>query len=103
MKTDEQVLLLDNLQSLLENQIAMARRSNFRHVEALAERANAVVEKIVETKTFDHPEFDTQRKHIVKLYKKVQLILAAEKDSVGRQMKKVGNVRKTLRAYRNSG
>jgi len=100
---DEKTHLIDKLQDLLEKQIEMARRSNLRRVEALAEQADSVVEKIVKTKTFDQPEFDGQRKHMVKLYKKLQLILAAGKDSVGRQLRQVGNIRKTLKAYRNNG
>ena len=103
MKADEQTHLLDNLQSLLEKQIEMARRSDFRCVEALAEQADSIVEKIVNIKTFEQPEFDGQREHLTKLYKKLELILAAGKDSVGKQLKQVGNVRKTLKAYRNNG
>ena len=102
MSTDKEISMLDELQSLLEKQIEMARRSNLRRVEALAEQADSVVEKIVKTKTFDQPEFDAQRKHMVKLYKKLQLILAAGKDSVSRQLRQVGNVRKTLKAYRDN-
>ncbi len=103
MKADEQMRLLDNLQSLLEKQIEMARRSNLRRVEALAEQADSVVEQIVKTKTFDQPEFDGRREHLTKLYKKLQLILAAGKASVEGQLRQVGNVRKTLHAYRNNG
>ena len=103
MKADEQMRLLDNLQSLLEKQIEMARRSNFRRVEALAEQANSVVEKIVKIKAFEQPGFDGQREHLTKLYEKLELILAAGKDSVGKQLRQVGNVRKTLSAYRNNG
>ena len=103
MSNHKQISMLDELQSLLEKQIEMARRSNLRRVEALAEQTDSVVEKIVKTKTFDQPEFDAQRKHMVKLYKKLQLILAAGKDSVSRQLRQVGNVRKTLKAYRDNG
>jgi hypothetical protein len=102
VKADEQMCLLDNLQSLLEKQIEMARRSNFRRVEALAEQADSIVEKIVKIKAFEQPEFDGRRKHLTKLYEKLQLILAVGKDSVGRQLRQVGNVRKTLHAYRNN-
>ena len=102
MSTDKQISMLDELQSLLEKQIEMARRSNLRCVEALAEQADSIVEKIVKAKTFDQPEFDGQRIHMVKLYKKLQLILAAGKDSVSRQLSQVGNVRKTLKAYRDN-
>ena len=102
MNADEQTHLLDNLQSLLETQIEMARKGNLRRVEALAEQADSVVEKIVKTKTFDQPGSDGRREHLTKLYKKLELILAAGKDSVGRQLRQVGNVRKTLHAYRNN-
>ena len=103
MKADEQMRLLDNLQSLLEKQIETARKGDFRRVEILVEQACPVVEKIVRTKAFERPEFECQRVHLGKLYKKLELMLAAGKDSVARQMKQVGNVRKTLKAYRNNG
>ena len=103
MNTDEQRRLLDNLRCLLEKQIEMARRSNFRRVEALAEQAGSIVEKIVKTKAFEQHEFDGERVHLAELYKKLELILAAGKDSVGRQLRQVGSGRKTLQAYRNSG
>ena len=103
MNADEHLHLLDNLQSLLEKQTKTARRGDFRRVEALAEQAGSVVEKIVKIKPFAQPEFDGRRKHLVKLYKKLELILAAGKDSAGKQLRQVGNVRKTLKAYRNNG
>lgn len=103
MKTDEQKHLLDNLQSLLEKQIEMARKGNYRHVELLAEQAGSAVEKIAKIKSFGRPEFDDRRKHLLELYKKLELMLEAEKASVERQQKQVDNVRKILKAYRNSG
>lgn len=102
MKTEEQTHLLDDLQSLLENQIEMARKSNFRRVEALAEQADSVVKEIVKTNAFEQPGADFQREHLTKLYQKLELILTAGKDSVGKQLQKIGNVRKTIRAYRNN-
>jgi hypothetical protein len=103
VNTDEQTHLLDNLQSLLEKQIEMARKGNFRRVEALAEQAGSIVEKIVKIKPFGQPEFDGRRKHLSKLYKKLELMLAAGKDSVAKQLRQAGNARKTLKAYRNNG
>lgn len=102
MNTDEQMHLLDNLQSLLEKQIEMARRSNFRCVEALTEQANSVVEKIVKTKAFEQPGSEGWREHLTKLYEKLELILAAGKDSVGKQLRQVGSGRKTLHVYHNN-
>jgi len=99
VNTDEQMRLLDNLQSLLEKQIEMVRRSNFRSVEALAEQADSIVEEIVKTKAFEQPDFDSKREHLTKLYKKLELMLASGKDSVGRQLNQVSSVRKTIHAY----
>ncbi len=103
MKADEQMRLLDDLQSLLEKQIEMARRSSFRRVEALAEQADSVVEKIVKTKAFEQPGLDGRRELLTKLYKRLELMLAAGKNSVGKQLRQVGNVRKTIHAYHNNG
>jgi len=102
MNADEQKRLLDNLQSLLEKQIELARGSKFRRVEVLAEQAGFIVEEIVKTKAFEHPEFECQRLHLAELYKKLKLILEAGKDSIGKQVRQVGNVRKTLKAYCNN-
>jgi hypothetical protein len=103
VNTEEQTLLLDNLQSLLEKQIEMARRSDFRCVEMLAEQANCIVEEIAKAKCFEKPEFDGRREHLTKLYKKLELMLTCGKDSVGSQLRQVDNVRKTLDVYHNKG
>lgn len=103
MKTLEQTLLLDDLQGLLEEQIEVALRSDFRRVEELAERAGLTVEKIVKKKCFGNPEFDDQRRHLIKLYKKLEMMLVCSKDLVSRELQQVGNVRKTFQAYHNKG
>ncbi len=103
MNTDEQVSLLDDLQGLLEKQIETARRGNLRRVEALAAQADSIVARIVQTRVFEQPEFDGRREHLTKLYKKLELMLAAGKDAVSRQLRRVGSGRKTLQAYRKYG
>lgn len=103
MNTDEQSCMLDDLQSLLENQIERARRSDLRRVEALAEQADSIVARIVKTKALEQPEFDGRREHLTRLYKKLELILATGKEAVGKQLRQVGSGRRTLQAYRNSG
>jgi hypothetical protein len=102
VKKEEQKQLYDNLQSLLEKQIELARKGDYRHVEILAEQAAPAIEKIVKIKPSDQPEFDDRRKHLIKLYEKLELMLEVEKVSVGRQQRQVDNVRKLLTAYRNS-
>jgi hypothetical protein len=100
---DEQMRLLDDLQGLLEKQMEMVRRGNLRRVEALAEQANSIVARIVQTRMLEHPEFDGRRENLTKLYKKLELMLATGKDAVNRQIRRVGSGRKTLQAYRKYG
>lgn len=103
MNEDGQMRLLNDLQGLLEKQIEMARRGNLRRVEALAEQADSIVARIVQARVFEQPEFDGRREHLAKLYKKLELMLAAGKDAVNRQLRRVGSGRKTLQAYRKYG
>ena len=103
MNTEEQALLLDNLQSLLEKQIEMARRSDFRCVESLAGQAGLCIEKIAETKCLERPEFVERREHLTQLYRKLELMLTGSKDSIAGELRQVGNVRKTLAVYHNKG
>lgn len=100
VNNDEQMRLLDDLQGLLEKQIEMTRRGNLRRVEALAEQADAIVARIVQTRVLQQPEFDGRREHLTKLYKKLELMLTAGKNAVSRQLRRIGSGRKTLQAYR---
>ena len=101
-KDEKTLLLLDNLQNLLENQIQMARKSNFRRVEELAMQADSIVARIIGTTTFERSEFDTVRNNISSLYKRLELILITGEDSVKKQLRQVSDGRKTLQAYGDS-
>ena len=100
MNMDSQAHLLDNLQKLLEKQIQMVRRSNLRRVEALAEQAESVVEKITAAKTSEPDELNNRRENLIKLYKKLELMLTARKDCFRSQLQQIAEGRKTLKAYR---
>jgi len=102
MSTDKQIHLLDGLQSLLEKQIELARRSNFRKVEALAEQAGSIIGEIVRTKVLEQAEFRQQGKHLAKLYRQLTLMLAAEKEHLSGQLQRVSKGKKILEAYRNN-
>jgi hypothetical protein len=102
VNTDKHKLLLDNLQSLLEKQIEMARKGNYSHIELLSEQAGSAIEELAKIDSSDSPDFENRRKHLLKLYEKLELMLAAEQNSVKDQQKQVDNVRKILSAYRNS-
>jgi hypothetical protein len=101
VNTEEQTLLLDNLQSLLEKQIEMARRSDFHRVEELVGQAEIIVGKIARMKCFGRAQFDSRCEQLTKLYKKLELMLTVDRDSIADQLQQVGNVRKTLDVYHN--
>ena len=100
--SDKQIHLLDDLQSLLEKQIEMARKSNFRSVEVLAEQADSIVDEIVRTRAFKQAEFNNRRECLAKLYKGLELMLAAEKYHLDKQLQRISEGKKTLRAYRGN-
>ena len=97
---NEQAHLLERLQSLLEKQIELARRGDFRTSEALTEQSDSVVEELVRTKAFEQTGFDEQRARVAKLYRELVLMVAAEKDRLGKQVQQISQGRKTLKVYR---
>ena len=103
MSPDKQVYLLDDLQSLLQKQIELARQNNISNVEALSKQAGCLVEKIAQTRSCELAELKNRQKCLVKLYKKLLLIIAAKKEHIGRQLRQISNGRKTLEAYSHNG
>lgn len=90
------------LESLLEKQIQLARRDRYRDVEAFAEKTSSLLKEITENKPADTPDFRQKYNHILQLYKELELILSAEKQSVRQRQQKAGNVRKTMEVYRSN-
>ena len=100
---NEHLRLLDELQHLLNRQIESVRKGDFRTSEALAGKLNAIVDELVRTKVLEQAEFRGQFERLAKTYRQVTLMVAAEKGRLGKQLKQVGQARKTLRAYRGFG
>ena len=92
--------LLDRLQSLLERQIELVRRGEYRTSEALTEQSDLVVDELLRTKAFEQTQLDEQREHLAKLYRELTLMVAAEKDRFGKQLQQISQGRKTLKLYR---
>lgn len=103
MSTVRQIHLLDDLQSLLEKQIVMVRRSDFRNYETLTEQANSIVDKLVRTKAFGQTKFNKQRERLAELYKQLILMVTVQKDNVDKQLRQINEGKKTLRAYHGNG
>jgi len=92
--------LLDELQSLLKRQIELARKSDYRACELLAEKAGLLVEHLKSAKAPEKGDLRKQFERTTKLYREAILIVAAEKERLGRQLGQVNQGRKTLKAYR---
>ncbi len=100
---NEHLRLLDELQHLLNRQKELVRKGDFRTSEALTGKSNAIIDELVKTKVLEQAEFRGQLERLAKTYRQVTLMVAAEKDRLGKQLKQVGQARKTLRAYRSFG
>jgi len=102
VNTDDQMRLLEDLRRLLEDQLSMARTGNYRRLEALTQRAAPIVEDLRKSSAFENHLFKAQCQQINKLYKKLQLAVAGEKNSIETQQRQTADSRKTLRVYLNS-
>jgi vacuolar-type H+-ATPase subunit H len=102
MNATEQINF-DSLEQLLQKQIEMAETGNYKAVEKFAIEADCEIKKILTNKPTQIPDFENKRKNILKMYKKLELMLSAEKENVKGQQKTVDNVRKTLSAYQTNG
>ena len=100
--TEKQRLTVDALESLLEEQIRLARKDRIREVEKLSERAGALVEDIAKTGISGQPEFKDKCEHIAELYRKLTLILTAHKEQTGQRIRRIDGGKKTLEKYRSN-
>ena len=92
--------LLNRLQSLLERQIELVRRGDFRTSELLTEQSDLVVDELLRTKAFEQTQLEEQRERLAKSYRELTLMVAAEKDHLGKQLQQISQGRKTLKLYR---
>ena len=99
MNADNQTRLLEDLRCLLEEQVVMARKGNYRRLEALTLQAAPIVEDLRKSLAFENPAFKPQCQQINKLYKKLELAIAGEKNSIEAQQRQTTDSRKTLRVY----
>lgn len=99
--TEQPDALLDRLEAILDTQIEMARKSNFRETERLAEKTQVIITEIAESALSQQPYFKSRCSEIVDRYEKLRLILTTNKESVKKQLGKVGKGKKTMQAYRH--
>ncbi|MHC4352975.1 MAG: hypothetical protein ACYSTZ_13010 [Planctomycetota bacterium] len=96
----ECIRLLDELERLLNDQIAMARKRNFDVFEELVEKSGGIVDELGRLGVCESSELKERFERLVKSYRTVVLSAAVEKDSLEKQLKQISQGRKTLRMYR---
>ena len=90
---------LDELQNLLDRQIKYVRKGNYTASEATAEKTGKLIDKLNQ---FDVSAFTEIRERFARLvisYQTVILGTAGEKERIEKQLRQIGQVRKTLRTY----
>ena len=92
--------LLNELQSLLNEQIKLVRKGDFSTSETLTEGTGRLVNELGQTGVSEHPEFAERLERLVRSYQTVIFAVAAEKDRLEKQLQQISQGRKTLRTYR---
>ena len=102
MSTDEQIHLLDDLQSLLEEQIKLTRQGNISGVEVLSRQADSLVKEIAQTRILELPGFEDQQQRLRRLYDSLCLAITARKSGIAEELSRLRRGRKTVEIYRNN-
>ncbi len=99
-QTESVEVLLDNLQQRLQTQIDKVRINDYRSLEAALQETGSAITEISENKLFQQPQCRQRLAEISKLYRQLTLSVAVGKDTVEKQLQKIGRGKKTVQAYR---
>jgi len=99
---DGQIHLLNELQSLLEKQIELARKGKINEIEVLSKQAGSLVGEIARSVVFESAEFRSRREQLRKLYQNLCLALAAQQAETAEKLSQVRRGKKTIEVYRNN-
>ena len=94
--------LLDQLQGLLEQEIACVRRGHAEGLGLLGRKTEPLVQEIVRAGFLQLPEFADRRAHLRQLYGSLSLMMTARKAEIGGELASLRKGRKMLRTYRNT-
>ena len=99
---DKEKQLLNELQSLLEKQIELARQGNINGIEVLSKQASSLVREIARPGVLESSEFKSQREQLQKLYYDLCLVLTAQQAETTEELSRVRKGKKTIAAYRSN-
>lgn len=100
--TDDVLIALGELESLLARQTELARQGQDRDVETLAEQASDLVEHMSSLGMFESAEFADRRDDFERLYANLCLGLGAEREKTAEQLSQVRKGMKTVSTYRRN-
>ncbi len=100
---NEQVRLLDELRRLLNKQMALVRKGDFRASEALTDQSGKIVDELGRTSVSEPLESRERFEQLTELYRQIVLMVEVEKDRLERRLQQVGQAGKTLKAYHGRG
>jgi len=101
MCVENQIHLLDELQNLLEKHLRLARQGNVGDIKTISRQAE-LIEKIVSEGVFESDEFENRKERLQKLYRELNIALAAQKGDVAEKLEQVRKGRKIVGAYRRN-
>ena len=99
---DGQIHLLNELQSLLEKQIELARQSNINEIEVLSKQASSLVGKIARSGVLESSEYKSQHEQLRKLYQDLCLALTTQQVETAEELSRVRKGKKTIETYRSN-
>ena len=103
MSSNEQIRMLNELQGLLERQVALARQGDSagEQIERLGRQADCLVQKISHGRVLEGTECESQRKQLRKSYENLCLALTAQKADVAQKLSQVRRGKRIVETYRN--
>ena len=104
MSMDKQTSMLDELLSLLERQLELARQGNStgEQIEVLCRQADRLVKEIAQAGILQQPRFENQKKKLKKSYEDLHLALTAQKVDISERLTQVRRGRKIVETYRSN-
>ena len=104
MSTNKDISMLDELQSLLEQQLKLAHQGNSagEQIEVLCRQADCLVKEITQTGILERPEFENHKKKLKKKYEALHLALTAQKADTAEKLSQVRRGKKIIATYRGN-
>ena len=104
MSTDKQISMLDELQSLLQQQLELARQGNSggERIEVLGMQADCLVKEITKSGILERPEFEGRKRKLKKSYEDLCLAVTAKEAETTEKLCHLRRGRNIVETYRSN-